>query len=516
MDLSTVRQRINRKEYTTLHQIRNDITLIFENCKTFNSYFNDAMYVPVGYHMQEFFHCLWQEHMLKSDDGTAAEVSSPAAASVYSNDSLHPCCERTDVGCRTYSEHCWCCCKQDTTTTARMLVCNGCTGTFHLNCLIPRLEEKEIPQESRGQWECPECCLLKSRTIDRTNRLNLTGSFQMKGKYLQQAMKSLKSLIIEINQGPADVNDNNHWETVILDELQKVEQKLIEKIHSQSGLTVSDFHALVKDCYDTSGNKNRRDEIQKVDTGSSADTDNISFLSEVSRNNYLLDQYVAQIVVPIYELKRRGSEYSSIWARLDYGPKSLLWVQSSASTSSIKSKSKGVYWPALLLGIWKDGKCDPMMEDHLPRLSKGVEIQIRKQMTNKTKNTRCAAGGKAYYIVEFLGTHEFGMYSEDHCLSMTTRSTGPSRDDDLNTKRKKKKPTNKSYDTAKKEAGGISKEILLRRGCEGDDKVNDNLDDNDNEDKQVEIHESKEEEDNVLNRNQKRKAHEPAYTVAYV
>ena len=67
--------------------------------------------------------------------------------------------------------------------------------------------------------------------------------------------------------------------------------------------------------------------IQKRDTQSLVDTEISS--SDIFGDNYLLDQYVAQIVVLIYILKYLGSEYSSMWAHLDYGPKYLLWVQSS-------------------------------------------------------------------------------------------------------------------------------------------------------------------------------------------
>lgn len=409
MDLSTVRGSIKHKEYRTIHQIRSDVNLIFENCKKFNSNNNDTTYVAVGFHMQEFFDCLWQEHMMGSNDVSDGGDDH--------DDRLCNICDRSGT----------------------MLSCRGCEGAFHSYCHIPSLEE--IPY---GGWECLECSSLRSRTQDRKNRLDLSGSFIMKGKYLKEALRSLRSFID--NQGRVDVldiepiwgdnamrmRDNDYLETVFIS-LKGLERKLTEKIQSNSELTVSKFDVLVRNCCPAVGN-GRREENQNMDHALS------------KRIVDRLDRYIAQMIVPIYELRRRGSEYSSIWARLE-----------SKSLVSARSSSTKPYWSALLLGILHEGKCNAMMKNHTTRLPPDVRTEILRNQTEKANKNR--RGGK-YYLVEILGSHEFGLYSETNCLFMDDPTDNP------NTKSKKKPRIKHHCVDAKKEVECISKEILSRRGEE--------------------------------------------------
>lgn len=116
-----------------------------------------------------------------------------------------------------------------------------------------------------------------------------------------------------------------------------------------------------------------------------------------------LNRLLGKIVVPIYEANCRGVNQSSVWGCMA----AAIWARES---------SKKPYWPALVLGILApdDQKEDwhvaltQRNEARLPEKLR-AELQVGKRKAELALHRQSTGGAEqmSYFLVEFMGTHEF-------------------------------------------------------------------------------------------------------------
>ena len=116
-----------------------------------------------------------------------------------------------------------------------------------------------------------------------------------------------------------------------------------------------------------------------------------------------LDRLVGKIVVPVYEANCRGVTQSSIWGCMA----AAVWARES---------SKKPFWPALVLGIMAP---EDQREDWHSALTERNELRLpeklRAQLLSGKRKAEVALKRQSlgqlepqsYFLVEFLGTHEF-------------------------------------------------------------------------------------------------------------
>jgi hypothetical protein len=110
-----------------------------------------------------------------------------------------------------------------------------------------------------------------------------------------------------------------------------------------------------------------------------------------------LDRFFWKQIVPLHEANSRGVTQSSVWGNI-------------ATTIWARESSKKPFWPALCLGILspehqREGWHDAVTERNEERLPEKLRAQLM------TAKKRCEQAqkkqGLSYFLVEFLGTHEF-------------------------------------------------------------------------------------------------------------
>eukprot|EP00977_Amphora_coffeiformis_P019531 scaffold7349_cov173-Amphora_coffeaeformis.AAC.12 len=159
-----------------------------------------------------------------------------------------------------------------------------------------------------------------------------------------------------------------------------------------------------------------------------------------------LDRLVGKIYAPLHEANCRGVTQSSIWGNI-------------ATTIWARESSKKAYWPALCLGILppedqREGWHTAVTERNEMRLPE----KIRSQLMGAKK--KCESAQKkqslSYFLVEFLGTHEFIWVRETDIVEKFDRNSDPNK---VNNAKKKRSSRNsisnvtgsKTYTTALEE-----------------------------------------------------------------
>ena len=110
-----------------------------------------------------------------------------------------------------------------------------------------------------------------------------------------------------------------------------------------------------------------------------------------------LDRLIGKLTVPLHEANSRGVTQSSIWGNI-------------ATTIWARESGKKPYWPALCLGILppaeqREGWHAAVTERNESRLPQ----KLRTQLSGAKKKCEAAQNRQSlsYFLVEFLGTHEF-------------------------------------------------------------------------------------------------------------
>ena len=116
-----------------------------------------------------------------------------------------------------------------------------------------------------------------------------------------------------------------------------------------------------------------------------------------------LDRMLGKLIVPVNEVNCRGVNQSSVWGCMA----AAIWA---------RENTKKPFWPALVLGILApdDQKEDwhslltQRNEARLPeKLLAGLQAGKKKALQALQRQNEGKAERMSYFLVEFLGTHEF-------------------------------------------------------------------------------------------------------------
>lgn len=230
------------------------------------------------------------------------------------------------------------------------------------------------------------------RQEDRKKRLVVSGLSVMTGKSLARAADTLGGLIEsggcvdKLDTVPIfgeKVRDEDNDADIVVDNLQKLKKRLEEISLSGADYGIDELDTDVRKCYTLDVLEN-----------------NPALRLRIAHR---LDRWIGKIVVPIFEATCRGVSQSSVWGCMA----AAVWARES---------SKKPYWPALVLGIMAP---DHQREDwHLEltlrnesRLPEKLKTQLvtgkRKAEASLKKQKLGQMEAQSFFLVEFLGTHEF-------------------------------------------------------------------------------------------------------------
>ena len=174
--------------------------------------------------------------------------------------------------------------------------------------------------------------------------------------------------------------------------LTKLKEKMTELANENEEYTVAELETDLKRCYSTEVFADRQEVRKKLG----------------DRLNRLL----GKIVVPIFETNCRGVNQSSVWGCMA----ACIWARES---------SKKPYWPALVLGIMapEDQREDwhnALTERNEGRLPESLRQQLepgkRKAVAALKRQSTGKAERMSFFLVEFLGTHEFTWCKESDII----------------------------------------------------------------------------------------------------
>ena len=249
-----------------------------------------------------------------------------------------------------------------------------------------------VKSKAKNSPEAQQLAAFTRRQEDRKKRLVVSGLSVMTGKSLARAADTLGLLIeskgcvdkldsdpIFGDKGHEDDNDK----AVVVENLKQLKKRLEEFSQSGADYGIDELESDVRKCY----------------------------TADVLENNpalrlriaHRMDRWIGKIVVPIYEATCRGVSQSSVWGCMA----AAVWARES---------SKKPYWPALVLGIMAP---DHQREDWHMELTLRNESRLpEKLMTQLVTGKRKAEASlkkqklgqmeaQSFFLVEFLGTHEF-------------------------------------------------------------------------------------------------------------
>ncbi|KAL3945911.1 MAG: hypothetical protein SGBAC_000062, partial [Bacillariaceae sp.] len=179
-----------------------------------------------------------------------------------------------------------------------------------------------------------------------------------------------------------------------------------------------------------------------------------------------LDRFIGKIIVPIHEATCRGVSQSSIWGCMA----AAVWARES---------SKKPFWPALVLGILAppDQKEDwhyALTERNEKRLPEKLRSQLvagkRKSEHAIKRQAQGHGDPQSFFLVEFMGTHEFIWVRESDIVENFDPSEDPNEQQPASGSKKKKSTRNafdkvlgsKTYSSAVEEGKWAMEEFDLQ------------------------------------------------------
>lgn len=232
------------------------------------------------------------------------------------------------------------------------------------------------------------------RETDRIQRLTGTGTTILSKKCIEKLSLSLHRFLASggrvdsldvdpvIGEYADDDDDEGHLE-IFASNVEQLRKRLQDLASGDVEYTVDEMVRDINRCYSVDVFDNRP--------------------SIRVRIGNRLDRMIGKIIVPIYETSCRGVNQSSIWGCMA----AAIWARES---------SKKPYWPALVLGImapdcqretWHS-ELTARNEARFPeKLLAELQAGKRKAEQSLKRDTKLGPQQLSYFLVEFMGTHEF-------------------------------------------------------------------------------------------------------------
>ena len=230
---------------------------------------------------------------------------------------------------------------------------------------------------------------VRKRSEERKKRLDNSGVLMMSKKFLSRVSRLLGKFIDDSGrtdvldveplfdpERPQSPSSTDVWE--VIRNIRDLQVALDDMATRHEEYSLEEFNRRLQECYSHP---------------------NILEDNPALRNRFRnrLDRLVGKLTVPLHEANSRGVTQSSIWGNI-------------ATTIWARESGKKPYWPALCLGILppedqREGWHSAVTERNESRLPQ----KLRQQLMGAKK--KCEAAQKrqslSYFLVEFLGTHEF-------------------------------------------------------------------------------------------------------------
>jgi hypothetical protein len=298
---------------------------------------------------------------------------------------------------------------------------------------------------------------MEERAKDRKKRLIVSGLSVMTGKSLERAADELHKLIQ--NGGRVDIldakpiwgdgvtldDDDESDMDIVVENLEKLERNIRGTLSRSEEMGVDELDASIRKCY-TEGDLENMNAALRVRIASR------------------LDRFIGQLIVPIHEATCRGVSQSSIWGCMA----AAVWARES---------SKKPFWPALVMGIiappdQREEWHNALTERNEARLPEKLKVQL---MTGKRKSEQAIkrqslgqSDPQSFFLVEFLGTHEFIWVREADIVENFTPEEDPNKIDSINKKKRSGRSSltnilgSKTYANAIEEAQWALEEFELQ------------------------------------------------------
>jgi len=265
------------------------------------------------------------------------------------------------------------------------------------------------------------------RQEDRKTRMIVSGLSVMTGKSLSRASDTLKVLVENggcvdgldtevIFGGDAEEDDDDI--DIVVDNLNKLKDRLQQLAVSGADYGIDELVGDVKKCYTEDVLENNSTLRMRI--------------------AHRLDRWIGKIVVPIYEATCRGVSQSSIWGCMA----AAVWARES---------SKKPFWPALVLGImapehqredWhqeltlrNESRLPEKLKTQLFAGKRKAELALKKQKLGQME-------AQSFFLVEFLGTHEFIWVREADIVEDFDPAVDPNQHGNTPSKNKKRSSRN--------------------------------------------------------------------------
>ncbi|KAG7362189.1 bromodomain containing protein [Nitzschia inconspicua] len=270
---------------------------------------------------------------------------------------------------------------------------------------------------------------MDERAKDRKRRLVVSGLSIMNGSNLLSTATALDKFID--NGGRVDqldvlpiwgedatlTDDDASDMELVVQNLRKFATTLRELASQEEDMGVDELDAKMRKCY--------------------TDTDGLESMNPVLKLKIAnrLGRFVGQLLVPINEANCRGVSQSSVWGCMA----AAVWARES---------SKKPFWPALVLGIlapvdqseeWHKA----LTERNEARLPEKLKTQLLAGKRKAEQAIKRQAAGLAepqsFFLVEFLGTHEFIWVREADIVENFSPEDDPNKgDSDAGSSKKKR------------------------------------------------------------------------------
>jgi hypothetical protein len=270
---------------------------------------------------------------------------------------------------------------------------------------------------------------MEERAKDRKRRLIVSGLSVINGNTLMSTAQALEKFVE--NGGRVDQLDTNPiWGKgvmleeddesdvdIVVENLKKCAQSLRDMASRDEELGVDDLDARIRKCY--------------------TDSEGLENMSTMLRMKIAsrLGRFIGQLIVPINEANCRGVSQSSIWGCMA----AAVWARES---------SKKPFWPALVLGIiaphdqredWHSALTE-RNEARLPEKLKGALMNGKRKAEQAIKKQgEGQAEPQSYFLVEFLGSHEFIWVREADIVENFNPEDDPNKSDSAASNGKKKR-----------------------------------------------------------------------------
>lgn len=269
----------------------------------------------------------------------------------------------------------------------------------------------DLIEEGSPEIQAVTQAAFETRAKDRRRRVESSGVLIVSREYVGRIIHSLTNLLQ--NGGRVDrldqtdvLNSSNEETNEIIQRINEYKERLQEFLQSEEGGDMQ-----LEGLYD---------DLRRTCFG-----DDLSLESK-NRGAIFgrLDRWFWKIATPLHEANCRGVAQSSIWGNIA----TCIWARESG---------KKPFWPALCLGILppadqREPWHDAVTERNECRLPEKLRMQLQ------AAKKRCEAAQKrqnlSYFLVEFLGTHEFIWIKESDIIE----EFDPENDPNKNAKTTKK------------------------------------------------------------------------------